>query len=61
VEQSPEVTQPVSVRAAEAAEVEHNRALAIGNGMFAPEDMGGLDDGLNGYPRCRRVLREPRL
>jgi len=49
VDESAEVTQPVSVRAAEAADVEHIRALAIGNGMFAPEDMGGFDDGLNGY------------
>ena len=44
-----EGAEPVSVRAAAGADVEHIRALAIGNGMFAPEDMGGFDDGLNGY------------
>jgi ribosomal protein S18 acetylase RimI-like enzyme len=37
------------VRAAAAADVEQIRALALGNGMFAPEDMAGFDDGLNGY------------
>ena len=49
MDQSLEVTEPVSVRAAEAADVEQIRALAIGNGMFAPEDMDGFDEGLNGY------------
>jgi hypothetical protein len=37
------------VRAAAVADVEQIRAPAIGNGMFAPEDMAGFDDGLNGY------------
>ena len=37
------------MRAAEAADVGYIRALAIGNGMFAPEDMDAFDDGLNGY------------
>jgi ribosomal protein S18 acetylase RimI-like enzyme len=49
VDHSVEVSDLVSVRAATAADVEHIRALALGNGMFAPEDMAGFDDGLNGY------------
>ena len=49
MDHSAEVTELVSVRAAADADVEQIRALAIGNGMFAPEEMGGFDDGLNGY------------
>jgi ribosomal protein S18 acetylase RimI-like enzyme len=49
VDHSAEVPESITVRAAVAADIEQIRALAIGNGMFAPEDMGGFDDGLNGY------------
>jgi ribosomal protein S18 acetylase RimI-like enzyme len=49
VDHSAEVTESVSVRAAVVADVEQIRALAIDNRMFAAEDMGEFDDGLNGY------------
>ena len=39
----------LSIRAAAADDVEQIRALALGNAMFAPEEMGGFDHGLNGY------------
>ena len=42
------LTEPVAVRSAIAGDVEQIRTLALGNGMFAPEDMGGFDDGLQG-------------
>ncbi len=44
-----EVTEPMAVRAAVAADAEQIRALAIDNGMFAPDEMDDFDDGLNGY------------
>ena len=49
MDHSEEVTELVSVRAAAAADVEQIRALALDNGMFAPEEMAGFDDGLNSY------------
>jgi GNAT superfamily N-acetyltransferase len=49
VDHSVDVTESLSVRAAVAEDVAQIRALAIGNAMFAPEDMGGFDDALNGY------------
>jgi len=49
VDHDAEATGSISVRAAAVADVEHIRALALGNAMFAPEDMAGFDDGLNGY------------
>jgi ribosomal protein S18 acetylase RimI-like enzyme len=39
----------VTVRPATAADVERIRALALDNGMFAPEEMAEFDEGLNGY------------
>jgi ribosomal protein S18 acetylase RimI-like enzyme len=47
--QHAEVNRPVTVRPAAAQDIEQIRALAIDNGMFAPDDMGGFDDSLNGY------------
>jgi len=49
VDLSPQVPQSVFVRAADAEDVGQIRALALGNGMFAPDEMGGFDDGLSGY------------
>jgi len=49
VDHSDDMTGALSVRAALAADVEQIRALAIGNGMFEPEDMSGFDEGLDGY------------
>ena len=49
MDHSADVGEPITVRAAVAEDVGQIRALAIGNAMFAPEDMGGFDDGLNGY------------
>lgn len=40
---------PGSIRAAVHADSEAIRALAISNGMFAAEDMGGFDEMLGGY------------
>jgi ribosomal protein S18 acetylase RimI-like enzyme len=37
------------VRAATAADVGQIRLLAIGNGMFEPDEMADFDDGLAGY------------
>jgi ribosomal protein S18 acetylase RimI-like enzyme len=39
----------VTVRAAGTEDVGAIRALAIGNGMFAPDDMGGFDAELQSY------------
>lgn len=44
-----ETHETASVRAATAPDAEQIKALAIGNAMFAPDDMGGFDEGLNGY------------
>jgi ribosomal protein S18 acetylase RimI-like enzyme len=44
-----EPDETVAVRAATAPDAEHIKALAIGNGMFEPNDMSGFDEGLNGY------------
>jgi len=43
------MTGALSVRPAVAADLEQIRALALDNGMFAPEDMSGFDEGLDGY------------
>lgn len=45
------MTERRAVRAASAGDVEQIRGLAIGNGMFAPEEMADFDDGLDGYLR----------
>ena len=49
MDDSADVTESLSVRAAVAEDVAQIRALAIGNAMFSPEDMDGFDDALNGY------------
>jgi ribosomal protein S18 acetylase RimI-like enzyme len=43
------VDDDVVIRPALLGDVEQIRMLALGNGMFAPEDMAGFDDGLLGY------------
>lgn len=40
---------PVFVRSATVGDTAQIRSLAVDNAMFAPEDLGGFDDMLNGY------------